>query len=384
MALILPRLISCDEAGFTGNHLLDPHQRYFAFASHDLSASESEHLLSDVRAIFNVQMPELKAHKLLKSAQGRRLLEFVLDRMDGRYIATLYDKRLALCCKVFEYIYEPVLQANNKLFYDNNLHRFVAMFLYMHTLATPASMSTLADEFETFMRSLDPADAPTLFGADASDGRSDYLLALIRRFARGFNVVIARGTRDLRSTPDQGKWILDLSLTALNGHLVAWGERHPLLEVLCDDSKPLRSLAGIYDVMINRQDHPEINIFGKPRRLTWNMSGPIRFAASNADAGLQLSDLIAGCTVRAPDADENEALRPIAARIGVHLHDECLVPDMSFVDPESDEAAVNFLILYGLAERAKNGEDPLEDMAAIYHFARKSLPSFRAGEFDPN
>jgi hypothetical protein len=165
VTLITPKLICCDEAGFTGNFLLDPDQHHFAYASHDLSLAEAECLLMDARGKFPVQMPELKANKLLKSAQGRRLIEYVLERMDGRYIATLYDKRLSLCSKIFEYIYEPALQANNKLFYENNLHRFVAMFLYMHMLATPSTMMDLASEFERFMRSLDPADAPTLLGS---------------------------------------------------------------------------------------------------------------------------------------------------------------------------------------------------------------------------
>ncbi len=35
-SLVLPRLISCDEAGFTGNNMLNADQPYFSYASHDL------------------------------------------------------------------------------------------------------------------------------------------------------------------------------------------------------------------------------------------------------------------------------------------------------------------------------------------------------------
>ncbi|WP_439373145.1 hypothetical protein [Bradyrhizobium sp. DASA03120] len=38
----LPRLISCDEAGFTGNNLLDPDQPMFSYASHDLTLAEAD------------------------------------------------------------------------------------------------------------------------------------------------------------------------------------------------------------------------------------------------------------------------------------------------------------------------------------------------------
>jgi hypothetical protein len=261
MSLILPKLISCDEAGYTGNHLLDETQPYFAYASHDLSVEEAKGLLDEARALYPVQMPELKARKLLRSNRGRRLLEFVADRVEGRYIATLYDKRLALCCKLFEYIYEPVLQENNRLFYENGLHKFVAMFLYMHLLATPATMGLLAAEFELFLRTLDPSDAPTLLGSGPEDDPMDPL-GMVRRFARGFNVVIARETQSLREIGDRGRWMLDLTTTAVYSHLVAWGRRHPLIEVVCDDSKPLMALGETFDVMINRNDHPTLTVMG--------------------------------------------------------------------------------------------------------------------------
>jgi hypothetical protein len=126
--LLSPRLISCDEAGFTGNKLLNPDQPFFSYASHDLSLDEARDLISRLRAKHSVQMPGLKAAKLLKSVRGRRLILEVLDTMSGRYIASVYDKRYSLAAKLFEYLYEPVLQSNNILFYRHKVHRFVAMF----------------------------------------------------------------------------------------------------------------------------------------------------------------------------------------------------------------------------------------------------------------
>jgi hypothetical protein len=380
MPLIVPRPISCDEAGFTGNHLLDDEQPYFAYASHDLSPSEAEALLNEARRRYPVQMPELKAHKLLGSKRGRRLLGFVTEKIDGRYIATIYDKRYALCCKMFEYIYEPVLQENNRLFYENGLHKFVAMFLYMHLLATPAAMGILASEFEAFLRSLDPTDAPTLLGSGPDDDGMDPL-AMIRRFARGYNFRIASETQSLREIGDQGRWMLDLTTTAVFGHLVAWGQRHPLIEVVCDDSKPLMSLANTFDVMVNRNDHPTMRVMGKTRHLTWNMSKPLTFASSADHAGIQLADLIAGCAAAAPRAKDDDDLRLIASRIGMHLHEECIMPDMGVIDLESDEAAVNFFILEGLAQRADEGADPLVLMDMMYDIARETVPLFRSGVF---
>ncbi len=227
--LLRPQLICCDEAGFTGDHLLDPDQRYFAYASHDLGLAEANALLSGVRSRNRrVQMPELKASRLLKTDYGRAFLRDVLEHIEDRYIITLFDKRLSLMSKFFEYIYEPVLQSNNLLFYRNNFHRFITNFLYLSLFDEP--LQGLAAEFEAFIRTLDPTRAPVLLGS-AQRSEESPLIGQILRFARGYNVAIARETQHLRS----GKWILDLSTTALFSHLTTWGERYEIIEVVCDD-----------------------------------------------------------------------------------------------------------------------------------------------------
>ncbi|MGH1466571.1 MAG: DUF3800 domain-containing protein [Cognatishimia sp.] len=375
MALIIPTEISCDESGFTGNRMLDPSQTHFTYASHDLSQAEADNLVSTARRKFKVQMPELKASKLLKSANGRELLAYVLEQMEGRYIATIYEKRLSLACKLFEYIYEPVLQRNNALFYKNNTHRFVAMYIYMQMLQTP--VQTLVQEFEAFMRSLDPEDAPGLLHYSPGT-EPDPLIGQVLRFARGYNIVIARETAHLRDTDDQGKWVLDLSASAVFSHLAEWGERHALLEVTCDDSKPLRAISGFMDVMINRPEQRVFEGFGKRRPLTWNMSGSINFASSDTHNGVQLADLVAGVTRVIPLVGENLELSRLAELVFPHLHEDCIMPDFEHIDLGRDEVAVNWLVLEELASRADRGDDALEGMEAIFHFAHQTLPAFRA------
>ena len=355
--------------------MLDPSQTHFTYASHDLSQAEADNLVSTARRKFKVQMPELKASKLLKSANGRELLAYVLEQMEGRYIATIYEKRLSLACKLFEYIYEPVLKRNNALFYRNNTHRFVAMYIYMQMLQTP--VQTLVQEFEAFMRSLDPEDAPGLLHYSPGT-EPDPLIGQVLRFARGYNIAIARETAHLRDTDDQGKWVLDLSASAVFSHLAERGERHALLEVTCDDSKPLRAISGFMDVMINRPEQRVFEGFGKRRPLTWNMSGSINFASSDTHNGVQLADLVAGVTRVIPLVGENPELSRIAELVFPHLHEDCIMPDFEHIDLGRDEVAVNWLVLEELASRADRGDDALEGMEAVFHFAHQTLPAFRA------
>ena len=112
--------ISCDEAGHTGPDLLDKDQRIFAFSSVAVTDAEALEIIRKVRADYPVQMPELKAARLLASGRGRKLIAAVLDALEGRYLVNAHDKLLALCGWFFEYIYEPVYQDNPRLLYEKN------------------------------------------------------------------------------------------------------------------------------------------------------------------------------------------------------------------------------------------------------------------------
>jgi Protein of unknown function (DUF3800) len=169
-----------------------------------------------------------------------------------------------------------------------------------------------------------------------------------------------------------------LTLTAISSHLRVWGERHPLLEIVCDDSKPLRALAGIYDTaMINRPEPAYMEAFGKRRRLTWNMAKPIAFASSADSPTIQIADLVAGAAAAIVLSSEDQEFQRIAEPLVRHMDEDCILPDFDIIDLAKDEAPVNALILQELAHRADNGYDPLIGMEEYYELAKASLPYYR-------
>ena len=126
---------------------------------------------------------------------------------------------------------------------------------------------------------------------------------------------------------------------------------------------------GLFDVMVNRPDVAYVELFGKRRPLTWNMSKPIEFASSKDHAGIQLADLVAGVAAAVPGGDEK--LSRFGEQIEPHLHDECIFPDFGVLDLKGDEAPVNWLVLEELACRADNGDDPLEGMDVFYELGKE-------------
>ena len=240
--------------------------------------------------------------------------------------------------------------------------------------ASGQEVDELASEFEAFMRSLDPADAPTLFGYG---GGADVLLQAILRFATGYNVLISQETRQLQSISAVAKWVLDLSVAAVATHLRTWGARHPIIEVVCDDSKPLLAYSEFFDVMINRPDESYFTFGGNSTRLTWNMAKPIAFANSKSHAGVQIADIVAGTAAAVGARGAEAELQTLAALLAPHMSEQSILPDLQYADPSSEVALVNRIVLEELAHRADTGKDPLEGMPEFYAIVKNQLPELR-------
>lgn len=384
--LILPQQIFCDEAGFTGNHMLDADQTLFTYSSVALDAQTARDIVSRVRTDGRIKSPELKGAQLMRSLRGRRSAMAVLRAMRGRYIVTAYDKKLSLACKFFEYIFEPVLAANNRLFYENDFHRFIATLVYVNFLCSEAAITDMVTQFERFMRSLNPEDAPIIFATESEAINIHPALMDIVSFIDGYRDIILDESRVLGTPTNLGgsaadNWVLDLTLSALWSHLGHWGDRHHLLDVLCDDSKPLRAMAPVMDTMINRPDRVRVMFGGKQRTLTFNLARSISLGASSDHAGLQLADVASSAFMQALKRREADWSQEFLEEIHPHVHEDCILPDYEYMDLKQPKAAVNALILRELGQRGMERRDPLEGMETWYESGYRSVNEFIAGKF---
>src|ERR1700731_3885283 len=92
---------------------------------------------------------------------------------------------------------------------------------------------------------------------------------------------------------DAGRWALDLSAAGLWSQLNHWGRTGKLLSVSCDESKPLKSIAGEFTggdddpgIRSPRQKH-------NPEPLGWKLLEPVAFVDSRNHPAVQLADVIA-------------------------------------------------------------------------------------------
>ena len=213
-----------DEAGFTGDHLLDLTQPTFVYAGVAMTEEQAAALHSEVITRFRLRGNELKGSNLVKHKQGKQAVSWLLKRSVKRSLIVVSDKRYALAGRFYESIVEPLVAHQSTILYAIEFHKFVAMVLYCHFKAGDPNAESLLIDFETLMRTLDPqhVDAVVSHVDDVElTGPLGHLLviALCQQDRIKKEIVSLRGMKD------GPKWGLDLSAPSVHYLLAAWGER---------------------------------------------------------------------------------------------------------------------------------------------------------------
>ena len=276
----------------------------------------------------------------------------------------IIHKKFALACKLFEYIFEPVIASGSSGFYKVGFPKFVANLLYWEFQASSQSAGSLFCDFQRLMRGADSSTLSPLFvKAQKRRGRRlpshDVLdFALLHR---------AEVLRELDSLNGDGvgKWVLDLSSTSLKSVLVHWAKTlNDALDVICDDSKPLEEISQSFDPFIGQTKKVYFAFQGKPQLINFNLSQSIQFGSSKQYAGLQLADLTASSLAYALQNRSHGESKEWLERAfsGECIAHNSVYPDESKVDPATMDAIMNAALLKEILRRSRRGEDLLENL----------------------
>tara|TARA_R110000782_G_scaffold6490_2_gene22279 strand:+ start:4542 stop:5669 length:1128 start_codon:yes stop_codon:yes gene_type:complete len=367
------RLISFDEAGFTGPHLLDEQQPYFVYASHDMTGEEADTLIATLRNQFRLQGNELKSSRLKKRNDWSKITLELCSATQGRSRVVVHNKKAALAGKFFEYFFEPVLADNSMLFYRWDFHRYLMTTVYVLMQESSAEYSVLSEQMQEFMRVFDPSVAPDIFCAG---GRHPVEIDRILKFCRGYTDIITNRTRHLRpDAGDSGKWTLDLTSTALFSLLFfSWGHKYPRLRLLCDDSKPLAAARDLFDDWVGKDQSAPISDGKSSLEIKGNLVAPVEFGSSKSHSTIQVADLLAGMTLdfHMSAYTENKPVKEWLQRHQLHSHSVDFLPE--FTKTSDRRVRIGREILKELANRADTGADPLNGMN---EFVRRTVLRFK-------
>lgn len=371
--------VFCDESGFTGNRLLDAEQEIFSYAAVAIDPAEASELISKVRRDFRLQAPELKGGALVGRPQGRKVVTRLLQECAGRYRVVAHLKPYALACKFFEYIFEPAVSDFNSFLYGIDFHRFIATVLFVHFRAKDQSGEAALDDFMTFAHKGDTAALQRIFPSGISKSYSNDFLTAIGTFAVIHQEAIKEEVLSFRE-PGVPNWILDLTTTSLFGLLTDWGQRARQLEVICDESKPLKGDMLVFDSMVNRKDSFYVHFQNKERPFSFNLRAPIQMANSKTVPGLQIADVLASATAyvwrSAYRGSRTDETRKWGELLKGHFGDDNIWPDLSYADLATPKCFANTLILHELIERSIKKEDLYPGLPYLFRAAIHLHPEF--------
>jgi hypothetical protein len=375
--------IFCDEAGFTGNNLLDKQQHAFVYAGLAIKPENAQELVAATIKDFRLQGTELKGTRLLKTDAGRAAIMSILNSCipDARWV--VHHKTYALACKMFEYIFEPPLANQNSMYYAAGFHRFISSLLFGFFQGKDAIAEDLFRDFANWARNGGTVALERIFPAGnllvQIDGNP---MQSIATFAMLHRASIEEELRDTHQNPGVPNWILDLTSTSIYSVLCAWGELYDQLDVYVDRSKPLESETDIMHAMVDRTEKARLRLFGKERAYSFNLTALPTFVNSKDHPGVQLADVIASALASAFQARWRDQSTPeldawvTTARPSI-LPD-CILPDLRHANPQTQEGFVGAMLLRELVQRSLHQEDLFGGIPEFIEYAVESYPEYKA------
>jgi hypothetical protein len=325
-------MIFCDEAGNSGENLLDPTQPFFVLASNDFGLGEARALLAHV---VSPQGGEPKFKTLKKTAAGvTRLTRFFSDPVLNRYhvVVDAYHKRYMVVTKLVDLIAETLAHQMGVDLYERGANLAMSNMLYccMPAFCGKERTDVFLSSFVTMMRARTPESTAVYYAAARAlhDASSDekfktdlFPFTEPRLFWTWFEGI--------------GDFALEPAVPALFQHVAEWGNRKPnRFRVIHDQSKPVLANADVFAKMMALAGE-ESQVVGYDRR---KFKFPLR--AQSLEQGdsleypqLQVADLCAGGIahfLRCVDAGHHDELSKIVRELG------CLEWVINAVAPSTD------------------------------------------------
>lgn len=370
----MTQTIYCDEAGFTGPNLSDKDQPYFVYTALALAPQIATDILGNVNRHFRLGGSEIKGNKLVKSQRGREALSNLLDQCAPKSKSVVINKKYALACKLYEYIFEPPLSDKSGIFYALGFHKFVSTLLFAEITLKDNSAEHLLHRFEELMRTRGSDGIVEFFGQRVAQRRTRSVAKEVAAFAQANRIAIIDELNEVETLGGFAKWTLDLTSTALNSLLCYWGDKFDQLDVFCDDSKPLTDLLAEsrspFSAMVGRTDKQYIDIDGEKRPLTFNLVRPVTLRSSKDEPGLQIADAIASSLSYALK-HRREQISSIWLKKfddSSAIHSESIMPDAANGDASTPRGLVNKLLFRELVKRSRNGIHLLDGIEGFLRF----------------
>lgn len=354
-----------DEAGNSGQNLLDPNQPIYVLVSHNFSIEESESILAPLKTASS----ELHFNRLKKYPKYQKPIEEILNNPlinYNRIKIAYYNKKLALCAHLVDQLVETTFHKQGLEFYEGGLNIAFAQSLYFQAqlLNSKAAYTDLLVRFQKMIRNKDSDSidlfyikAEEIFGNIKEDGEKNFFFPILK--SKDYIEEILESIN---------KFSIDLALPSLTILSDIWHKKENVrIKIIHDDSKQVKFWKDYIIFMSKYITQEKIDVGFDDRKMTFPLQiDSIEMVDSKHNIQIQLSDLIGSSFAYYAknillEKDEADALAKIIsktklAKIDVHP----MQPDLSLFEKEFKKSENDINPLDFLATKSLDNKDKFD------------------------
>lgn len=355
-----------DEAGNTGQNLLDENQPIYVLVSHNFSIEEAEAILSPIKT----NSSEVHFKNLKKYPKYQKPIEEILNNPLIKYERikiAYYNKKYALCAHLADQLVETIFYNLGLEYYENGLNIMYAQSLYLqaHLFESKFEYTELLERFQKMIRKKDSESidsfylkAEEIFNHIEKESEKNFFFPILK--SKDF-------IEDILTSIN--KFSIDLALPSLTILSDVWYKNENVsIKIIHDDSKQVEFWKDYIIFMSKHISKKKVDVGFDDRKMTFPLQiDSIEMVDSKNHIQIQLSDLIGSSFAYYAknillEQNENDTLSKIIsdsklAKMNVHP----LQPDLSFFEKDFEKGENDINPLDFLAEKSLDNKDKFND-----------------------
>lgn len=355
-----------DEAGNSGQNLLDPDQPVYVLVSHNFSIEEAESILGPLKTNFS----EIHFNKLKKYPKYQKPIEETLnnplinyDRIKIAY----YDKKFALCAHLVDQLVETTFHKKDLEYYEGGLNIAFAQSLYLQAQLFQSKLqyTDLLVRFQKMIRNKDSDSidlfyikAKEIFNNIKDEGEKNFFLPIL--ISKNYIEEILESIN---------KFSIDLALPSLTILSDVWYKKENVrIKIIHDDSKQVEFWKEYIIFMSKYISQEKIDVGFDDRKMTFPLQiDSIEMVDSKHHIQIQLSDLIGSSfayyakNIILAKNEEDKLAKIISKTRLAELEVHPLQPDLSIFDKEFKKRESDINPLDYLAAKSLENKDKFDE-----------------------
>lgn len=284
-------MIYFDEAGNSGDNLLDKNQPVYVLLSHDFTDDEVAGILAPVLKLSKAE--ELHFKRLKKYEKSRKAIIEVISHpliRKERVFHYVAHKEFMIVIQMVDKLVEEVFYRNGIDIYKGGLNISTANILYImgKNVWDKNLFATMCDKFVVWMRSGEKDDGIKFYASvhrlqDTLKHEKDRaLFSIIYESIQYANEIISGLT----------KYTLDATLSCFNAHCHFWAERYKKpFDITLDDSKQIEYWTDMIKFLTDSLPEGEVG-FGSRKHKYPLLINSLAMRRSHTSLSLQLADIL--------------------------------------------------------------------------------------------